>query len=203
MKKYWKIGLLCLSVIVVAGLGVSLVMSARNKEINTLDVKLAEINNKIATITNTGEKKVLTAIENQSGLSKERVDKDTLVLVAFFDKVLTWDSYDKYMAIREDVKKEYGFDENSSFLGVFMPPITNKVHEGRNYNKIDIAKLNMTYKNLKLYPVGVGSTYRYVVEVDVITRSENSGETTSNVVVLVDVDVNGKLTNLTAYPVIQ
>ena len=164
--------------------------------------KIEELQNQINVKKRTQEEKTAKEFESAVGLNAERVKKDKEFAGKFMEKVMTWDSWEGYENLRKEIMKEYKLDENSNFMKVFMPKVANnKDKEGNNYNQIDTNGLNLKFKSMELYNIGIsGGKYSYIAFVEWQTKNKDMdtyGNDTSLFAFTIDSD--GNLTDLNAY----
>ena len=173
--------------------------SVFQSEYNDVSVALSGVKNEIATLGTSKEKTVYDAVGEGTGIDLERLDRDKTKINEFLKKIFTWSSYDEYMKMRESLKSEYGLKEDSSLLTNFLPTFPDRVDgNGKHYNEIDTNKLQITYDKLVLYPVSIGTSYKYLAEVDVTSKSETGGQGTAHAFMEITVTADGNISDITA-----
>lgn len=161
---------------------------------------IENLENEISKINKENEEKRLKALSEVSDLNEDRYGRDKSLVEDFLKLAFTWDSYDEYMKARRDLMTEYELSSDSDFLKVFMPPITNKKIGEKNYNRIDLEGLNMTYDKFIpcLCDISDEGVYSYFT---LITIKSSSGkyDASSDACLSYDIDKDGKISNIKAH----
>lgn len=155
-------------------------------------------------LTNT--EKVQTVVKSTTGLNMERVRKDDAIVDEFLEMVMSWDSHNKYEAIRKQCEEDYGISPDSNFMQVFLPEVPIAVSsDGHKYNMIDDGDaehpggLNVRYEGFESYVTAISAdVYSYFSFVDWSTRDGEGHENTSTVIFMYDVNGDGDILNVDA-----
>ena len=141
-----------------------------------------------------------TVVEDASGMSFERVNKDNEVAKDFLERVTTWDNYEQYMAQRDSIIKEFKLSEDSRFLTTFMPHMEQYYDEETGeptFNYIDRNHLNMKLGDIDARVINVdGDKYSYFTVVEVSSVTDTGIEGTTKCAFLYTVDADGTLSNI-------
>lgn len=187
------------SIFVVSALGSLGVHQLFQNDYNTVSVELSGIKNELATLGTSRAKTTYEAVGEGTGVDLERVQADKAKIEGFLKKIFTWSSYDEYMKMRESLKTEYNIKEDSSLLTSFLPTFPDRVDgNGKHYNEIDTNKLQITFDKLVIYPVSIGTSYKYLAEVDVVSTSQTGGQGTAHAFMEITIDANGNISDITA-----
>ena len=169
-------------------------------EISDLKVKLDKANLSY-------EETKATMSEDVGGLNVAKTVADDEIAKAFFAKVMTWDSYQEYADIREDLMKNYGLAEDSSFLTKFMPEVRQVQSSGGNlYNRIDQDGLNSSFTDMKSRALEVTPNgYKYFTVVDFTVTGRElagaAGASIQSVVFTYMINSSGEIENIEAWPI--
>lgn len=168
------------------------------------EAEISSLQNKLSAAQQAESLKTQTLVANENGLSVDKVNHDKAVLEAFLKDVFTWSSYKEYEATRQKIMTTYNIAENSDFMKIFMPKVVNRELNGKDYNRIDLNKYNLTYQNMKPYITKIApNEYSYFVEVSIVSSSENEGSATVNAVFEATVATDGTIKNVSAVPVTE
>ena len=166
--------------------------------------EISSLQNKLSAAQQAESLKTQTLVANENGLSVDKVNHDKAVLEAFLKDVFTWSSYKEYEATRQKIMTTYNIEENSDFMKIFMPKVVNRELNGKDYNRIDLNKYNLTYQNMKPYITKISpNEYSYFVEVSIVSSAENEGSATVNAVFEATVATDGTIKNVSAVPVTE
>lgn len=166
--------------------------------------EISSLQNKLSAAQQAESLKTQTLVANENGLSVDKVNHDKAVLEAFLKDVFTWSSYKEYEATRQKIMTTYNIAENSDFMKIFMPKVVNRELNGKDYNRIDLNKYNLTYQNMKPYITKISpNEYSYFVEVSIVSSAENEGSATVNAVFEATVVTDGTIKNVSAVPVTE
>ena len=168
------------------------------------EAEISSLQNKLSAAQQAESLKTQTLVANENGLSVDKVNHDKAVLEAFLKDVFTWSSYKEYEATRQKIMTTYNIAENSDFMKIFMPKVVNRELNGKDYNRIDLNKYNLTYQNMKPYITKISpNEYSYFVEVSIVSSAENEGSATVNAVFEATVTTDGTIKNVSAVPVTE
>ena len=168
------------------------------------EAEISSLQNKLSAAQQAESLKTQTLVANENGLSVDKVNHDKAVLEAFLKDVFTWSSYKEYEATRQKIMTTYSIAENSDFMKIFMPKVVNRELNGKDYNRIDLNKYNLTYQNMKPYITKISpNEYSYFVEVSIVSSAENEGSATVNAVFEATVATDGTIKNVSAVPVTE
>lgn len=150
-------------------------------------------------------------IRDTTGLDYERVQKDDAIAEEFLKHVMSWDNYNQYQTIRKECIDEYGLDEDSGFLQVFLPEVPlMRTNDGKTYNMIDDGDiehpsgLNIKYEGMSSRVSGISTdSYSYFTIVDWSTQDEKGREAMAQAVFTYDVNGDGDILNVDAYAIAQ
>ncbi len=179
---------------------------AHNNVLAAQQDQIDAITNKISVMEVEQSDKTEDVFSNVTGLNKERTKRDDEIIKGFLNTVFTWDSYEDYQKARETVMDEYKIKEDSDFIKIFMPKVTNVSTGGNEYNRIDEEGLNMSYSGFKSYVSNVSSDiYTYIAEVSVASSYKVDGskdvvESNSYTAIEYGIDREGNITEIKAYP---
>lgn len=188
------------------------VKSSWNAQIKLRNESVSSLQKELET-AKTKQQNDASALRTQvTGLDTARVDGDDKIAEDFLKKILSWNSYEEYEAMRTEVMTEYDLRDSAfssnGFLDVFFPKVEVKVDaDGNEYNPIDYGfgdagELNMQYKGLSSHVINIsGDNYTYLTEVTISSSAANGGTGTGTCVFLYTVDKDGALSNLDAYTV--
>lgn len=187
------------SIFVVSALGSLGVHQLFQNDYNSVSVELSGVKNELATLGTSKEKTTYEAVGAGTGIDLERVGQDKAKIEGFLRKIFTWSSYDEYMKMRETLKSEYNVKEDSSLLTTFLPTFPDRVDgNGKHYNEIDTNKLQITFDKLVLYPVSIGTSYKYIAEVDMTSTSQTGGQGTAHAFMEITIGADGNISDITA-----
>ena len=187
------------SIFVVSALGSVGVHHLFQSDYNSVSVELSGVKNELATLGTNKEKTTYEAVGEGTGIDLERVAQDKAKIEGFLRKIFTWSSYDEYMKMRETLKSEYNVKDDSSLLTTFLPTFPDRVDgNGKHYNEIDTNKLQITFDKLILYPVSIGTSYKYIAEVDMTSTSQTGGQGTAHAFMEITIGANGNISDITA-----
>lgn len=187
------------SIFVVSSLGSLGVHHLFQSDYNSVSVELSGVKNELATLGTSKEKTTYEAVGEGTGIDLERVGQDKAKIEGFLRKIFTWSSYDEYMKMRETLKSEYNVKEDSSLLTTFLPTFPDRVDgNGKHYNEIDTNKLQITFDKLVLYPVSIGTSYKYIAEVDMTSTSQTGGQGTAHAFMEITIGADGNISDITA-----
>lgn len=212
IKGYLKDYLPC----VIAGVVVLVMMVAFSSVRNTNRQQISDITSQIQDVQTKIDQAsaTRTSIEKEvkveaSGLDTARVQTDDKVAKDFFEKILTWSTYEEYEGVRNRLIQEYDLGE-STLLSTFFPEIEIvKDSDGNEYNLMDAMQasgepLNLEFVDMTSHVTKIaGSDYSYFTEVTVSSTAQNGGMATGECVFVYTVDENGTLSNLQAYTVAE
>lgn len=146
--------------------------------------------------------------EELTGSDVTRMAQDRAIFEDMTTTMLTWDDHESYTAARTALIEDFGMSEDSSFVTSFFPeaPVTVD-SEGNEYPYLDVAGLSSSPGELTVDLVGVtGTTYRYVVFVD-MESAARIGESTSRssvpLVLFASVDSDGQLREVAGYSSVE
>lgn len=201
------LALVITGLIFLVSLGVSIVITrAYNGTLTEQQSQIDVLTNKVSVMEVEQSNKDEEVFSNVTGLNRERTKRDDEIITEFLDTVFTWSSYEEYQKAREAVMDEYKIKEDSDFINIFMPKITNSITGGNEYNRIDEEGLNMSYSGFKSYVSNVSSDiYTYVAEVSVassykVDGNEDVVESNSYTAIEYGIDREGNITDIKAYP---
>ena len=187
------------SIFVVSALGSLGVHHLFQSDYNSVSVELSGVKNELATLGTSKEKTTYEAVGAGTGIDLERVGQDKAKIEGFLRKIFTWSSYDEYMKMRETLKSEYNVKDDSSLLTTFLPTFPDRVDgNGKHYNEIDTNKLQITFDKLVLYPVSIGTSYKYIAEVDMTSTSQTGGQGTAHAFMEITIGAEGNSSDITA-----
>ena len=187
------------SIFVVSALGSLGVHHLFQSDYNSVSVELSGVKNELATLGTSKEKTTYEAVGAGTGIDLERVGQDKAKIEGFLRKIFTWSSYDEYMKMRETLKSEYNVKDDSSLLTTFLPTFPDRVDgNGKHYNEIDTNKLQITFDKLVLYPVSIGTSYKYIAEVDMTSTSQTGGQGTAYAFMEITIGADGNISDITA-----
>lgn len=137
-----------------------------------------------------------------SGLSHERVKKDRDIAKKFFERYLTWDSWKSYETNRQEILKDRRVDK--TFIDVVAPEVKSVVKDGKDFNDIDNQGLNMGFTGIKVSVTGIrGTTYSYLSEVSVHSKSRTGRKATGKIVSTYEVNGSGEINKVKAFTVAE
>lgn len=143
--------------------------------------------------------------EATGGMSIDHKDDDDEKMTELMRLALTWDGLSEYLEARDQVKKQYGFAEDSQFMQVFMPGegegATRTAPSGKTYSAFD-KDANSKFVSLNSVVTGTaGDVYSYFSIVEIRVSSGSGAASTPSYVVLSYDMIDGKPANLDAYTV--
>ena len=178
-----------------------IITSGQNASLSALDGEIANLKSQIVLKEQTVANSEAQAVQAVTGLDKNRVDKDDKLMADLFEHIFTWDSYEGYCAIRNELIEEYDISASSSFMSQFMPAILDTTDStGKHFNRIDVFGLNMSFENMESYCTYIkGDEYSYAAFVK-ISSADNMGNTGYNTfMVTYTTDIDGNITGLDAF----
>lgn len=140
--------------------------------------------------------------DNLLGTDHSRVTKDEVIIEKLLKAALTWDSHESYVAARENVIEEYQLSSEADFIETYLPPAPVTTDgAGNEYYGIDAAGLNSRFGSFETEVLSVIKTeYRYLVSVTAESVSNDElGSAANTSVVLVTINGNGKITDISGY----
>ena len=131
----------------------------------------------------------------------ERVAADDAVADAFCKRLFSWSTRDEYEAIRDSLITEMGLAEDGEFLRTFMPPVPEMTgYDGKPWNIIDGGALDMDYRGLESYVVGIsGDRYTYLARVKVASTDSDGHVGEGEMMMQYTVDSAGTISDLTGF----
>lgn len=174
-------------------------VSSDTSKVGTQDETIANLKSLISSEKSEQEKASAYTVMATTGLNQARVDKDNDIAKTFIESVMTWDSYDQYVRIRRECMEKYGLDENSEFMKAFLPPVTNSVLDGKNYNQIDTVGLNVQFEDMDTYVTDItGDIYFYFAFVTWSSHDTNGAEAETTSIFTYKINSDGMLLNVDA-----
>lgn len=193
--------------LVIAWLALSSVSSNRDamlqsqrSEIVSLKQELTLEQDKTATERNAA------IAEATGGMDADVKAADDRAMTELMKKALTWDGLREYLSRRDEVMKEYGFAADSEFMTAFMPGeaegAVRTAPSGKTYSDFD-ASISSEFVSLESYVTSITSgSYSYFAVVQMRSKSSSGAKTADGQVMLVYDMIDGKPSNLNAYPVL-
>ncbi|MDO4595515.1 MAG: hypothetical protein Q4B30_00850 [Coriobacteriaceae bacterium] len=201
MKK-WGVLIACGILMVGGFIAAAAVNGNRDEALAAQSAKIAELENKKDVLEAAYSDANEEAIKVASGIDMARVQKDDKAAEKLIERVCTWDSKESYDGMRNGVMKDFGLEETSAFVQVFMPKITDATIEGKKINEIDANGLNMEFVRMKSNVIGIsGDRYSYLTTVTIQSSDKTGASAEGDSVFMYTVDGKGNLSDLNAYVV--
>ena len=199
----------------------STTQASMQNDINNKQSELKTIQSKITMAQATTQTNSEKVIADTTGVDQAMIEKDNAAAQQLFKLAFTWDSYNKYVQVRNDVMSQYGFSEDSEFMTKLLPEVkqyTTQTYAGpdeildadqmQQYmqttttDDITINGLNMSYNTMNSCVSNVTTNgYEYLTRVTV-TSTSKVGATVSRAITLgYVVDANEKLQDIKVYSV--
>lgn len=167
-------------------------------KLNEQSAMIAELNSMLNSTSDIPTPKVVT--KNATGVDVIRLENDKKIADEFIEKAMSWDSYEKYVSIREDLSKEYKLDEKSSFFTIFFPEVPNREVNGVNYNRIDYDGLNVNFEESTQYLIDIkDDSYSYFSLVEWNTNDGKGNVVSTTDVFMYTIDKNGNVKDIDAF----
>lgn len=183
--------------------------------------ELKSLESKVSLAQATTQTKSEQVLADTTGIDQSMVDKDNAAASQLFKLAFTWDSYTSYNKVRNDVKSQYGFADDSEFMQKVLPVVeqhTNYRYEGpkvagedvdtSEYMKTEVTDditdsgLNMTYVSMNSCVADVTTNgYEYLTRVTVSSTSKVGASVSRAFTLGYVVDTNEKLQDIRVYSV--
>lgn len=180
-------------------------LSSANSMLSEQQEQLYDLENKLAVKRSAKENADKQLLQATTGLSNDRTVRDDEVAAKFVKMVLTWDSSEKYDAIRKSVMDEYGLDKEDPFMTVFLAPdmkVAAVDEDGtiRTVSYIDTYHLNAHYERMRSYVMSIyGDVYTYFNLVTWSASDQRGNEAESTAIMIYDINADGVMSNLKGY----
>ena len=199
MRK-WGLLVVC-GVLMAGGFVTAGVANAKHDDyLSGQSAKIAELENKKDVLDAAYSDANEEAIKVASGIDMARVAKDDTVAKKLIERVCTWDSKESYDGMRNGVMKDFGLEETSPFVKVFMPKITDVKLDDKVMNEIDSNGLNMEFVRMESNVIGIsGDKYTYLTTVTIQSSDKTGASAEGESVFIYTVDGKGNLSDLNAY----
>ncbi len=199
MRK-WGLLVVC-GVLMAGGFVTAGVANAKHDErLAVQSAKIAELENKKDVLDAAYSDANEEAIKVASGIDMARVAKDDTAAKKLIERVCTWDSKESYDGMRNGVMKDFGLEETSPFVKVFIPKITDVKLDDKVMNEIDSNGLNMEFVRMKSNVIGIsGDKYTYLTTVTIQSSDKTGANAEGESVFIYTVDGKGNLSDLNAY----
>lgn len=191
---------------------------------NDIDAKQSElksIQSKITMAQATTQTNSEKVVADTTGIDQSMVEKDNAAAQQLFKLAFTWDSYEKYSQVRQNVISQYGFSEDSEFMTKILPEVkqyTTQSYVGpdeilskeemQQYMQTNIIDdittngLNMSYSSMNSCVSNVTTDgYEYLTRVTVSSTSKVGATVTRAFTLGYVVDSNEKLQDIKVYSV--
>lgn len=136
-------------------------------------------------------------IEQATGVTEQRKEKDDVVAEAFITDVVSWSSFAEYLNKKDKVSAEYVLD--ADFLALFFPDVLVAVAEdGTVYNYIDTYELSLSLYSFRSYVTNVNADatrYTYFA-ICTVASFNNGGEAYKQFPIMYTVDANGMMSDI-------
>lgn len=165
--------------------------------------KIADLKNDIVIAKSDNQIKQDNIVMDSTGYNGSRVVKDESIAKDFIKECMSWETYDEYNKVRNEIKTKYRL-KNDNFLNVFMPEVVNTTSpDGTEYNRIDTLGYNMSFENMDIYvsDISENGTYSYFSFVDITSRDNSGNEGEGKSLFVYDIDKNGIMSNIDAYTI--
>ena len=183
--------------------------------------ELKSLESKVSLAQATTQTKSEQVIANTTGIDQSMVEKNNAAAQQLFKLAFTWDSYDAYVKVRDNVKNQYGFSDDSEFMQKVLPVVeqyTTYRYEGpkvvgddvdtSEYMKSEVTDditlngLNMSYSTMNSCVSNVTTDgYEYLTRVTVSSTSKVGATVTRAFTLGYVVDSNEKLQDIKVYSV--
>lgn len=198
--KTYRMLFICIIIALVAMIAYTVVSNVVfEKRLDAVQTTIEDLTGEIETVKVTNRESVNQTASAVTGLDTKRVNTDDALFEAFIKKCFNWKSAAEYNQIRSDLEADGTVGDNSNFLTIFFPELTDdsQIDDGVYGN------LNLSFKSMNSNVVNIqDDVYSYFTEVTVV--SEVNGSTAEgSVVVTYDVTKDGTLSNVNAYNVVQ
>lgn len=195
-----------LSVILLIVSFVSWQMASRrfSEQLAQQNTEIAGLSSRIEAQKAANQQKESVSVYEITGLDRARVETDKGIAVRFMQDVMGWNSYASYMEKRDAVMSKYGLRETDDFMKVFFPRVTNLHSDvsGDDYNMIDSGSMNISFRDLDGWCIGIepDGTYSYLFWVRFSSTSMQYGYSATDVMALTcSIDSHGNIFGITAH----
>lgn len=163
--------------------------------LNNVQAQTAAVQNQLEVAKSAASNNGIVINKAATGYDAARKEIDDKQIAELFSKFVAFDSADAYSKAREGLINDYGLDENGQFLSVFMPAANEQITDAIKNGNLAIA-----YKSMTSIPTAIsGDNYSYAAFVTMGANREG-GSASKQVLVQYTIDGNGKISDLTAYP---
>lgn len=172
------------------------------KSLNEQRTEYTNLENRKSVLEAKGSLVQTKVVKKQTGVDMERMENDIKAGKKLLQRVLTWNTGKGYNEMRRLVMREYGLKEGDPFVLTYLPVIEDNVSaDGKHYNYIDEAKLNVKYESAEIVLNEVkGNKNEYFAFVMFSSKTKTGEKGYAKSVFLFTVDQAGNLSNLRAYP---
>lgn len=129
-------------------------------------------------------------VYEQLGLDAKRIEQDTAIIEEFCQTAFTFASAEEYGEARQKLVDGYPFFADSQFATEFMPDVYQTISS------------TIEYRSVNCYATAAkeNGTYSYACDVYVTIKSSNGGSIQGDIVLCCDVNSQGQLKAIQAYP---
>ena len=168
-----------------------------DQQLASQQVDIDSLKTRISVAKATQEGNAAAAVVAVSGLDMERKAADDEIITEFASRVTTWNGYDEYTRMRNEIMNEYHFSSTDMFMQNFLPSRPQGYDE-----TVGDSSVGCRFDHLKsicyTFDEDTG-VYSYFAEVVCIANGSAGGNTTVTSFFLYTVDSDGNIGNLTAY----
>ena len=199
----------------------SITQTSMQNDIDSKQSELKAIQSKITMAQATTQTNSEKVVADATGIDQSMVEKDNAAAQQLFKLAFTWDSYEKYTQVRQNVISQYGFSEDSEFMTKILPEVkqfTLETYNGPNVELSDAERekymktvttdditdngLNMSYSTMNSCVSNVTTDgYEYLTRVTVSSTSKVGATVTRAFTLGYVVDSNEKLQDIKVYSV--
>lgn len=193
---------LLLALLIIVGIVFATTRHTQTKKTEALQNELYDLKNKTELLESQVEANETKLVKSATGLDQERVTKDDRLTQTFLKKILTWSDGTTYNNMRKEIQTTYALDETETFMTTFLP--VNVTTPDGKYNYIDTHHSNCNYESMHSYVTAIGlDSYSYFAFVTWSTADLVGNEKESTCVFQYSINTDGKLSQLSAYTLID
>lgn len=145
-----------------------------------------------------------------TGISAARSMADESAIENFLSRVVTWENYDEYMKMRQEVMADYAIGAESEFAQLLLPDIKEypmySDGSGPMINLIDHNGWNMSFRDMSAYVTHVDDNFdviSYFVILTIESKVDNKVSDTTEIAVLCNVNSDGVISNISAMKLVE
>ena len=209
-KRGWVIAGAGIALAIIAGVGSAAFTDDLNvrlaNDASLIEEMNADIEN-IASVVKTDNDVAAGAV---TGVTAARSMADRSAIENFLSRVVTWDDYDSYMRMRQEIMADYAISADSPFAQLLLPDIQEypmySDGSGDMINLIDHNGWNMSFGEIYPYVTKVDDTIdviSYFVILTVESEVDDQVSDTTDIAILCNVNAEGVISNVDAMKLVK